>query len=75
MANALAKAAVGRELVPMGVFVNDQHKPLVLYEGSEQAGDGPPILGSGANQPSAPSGPKVIELEEDPVIEPNPLVD
>ena len=30
--NALAKAASGREPVPMGVFASDQHKPLVCYE-------------------------------------------
>ena len=34
-ANALAKAVLGRELVPTGVFASDQHKPLVRYEGSE----------------------------------------
>ena len=51
------------------------HKPSVHYEEPEQANDGPPALGSGANQPSAPSDLKVMELDEDPVIEPNPLVD
>ena len=35
----------------------------------------PPTLGSGANQPVAPSDPKVIELNEDLVIEPDPLPD
>ena len=45
----------------MGVFASDQHKPLVL--------------GSGTDQPSAPFGPEVMELEEDPVIEHDPLVD
>ena len=34
-ADALAKAASGRELVPTGVFASDQHKPSVRYEGSE----------------------------------------
>ena len=34
-ANALAKAASGREPVPTGVFASDQHKPLVCYKGSE----------------------------------------
>ena len=58
----------------MGVFASDQHKPLVRYEGSEQAKDGPPVLGSWADQSLAPSGPKVMELEEDPAIEPDPLV-
>ena len=33
--DALVKAASGRELVPIGVFASDQHKPLVRYEGSE----------------------------------------
>ncbi|XP_066395889.1 uncharacterized protein [Miscanthus floridulus] len=74
-ADAMAKVTSDREPVLMGVFASDQHKPLVQYEGLEQAGDGPPIVGSGADQSSAPSGPKVMELEEDPAIEPNPLVD
>ena len=39
-ANALAKAASGRELVPMGVFASDQHKPSVRYKGSERADNG-----------------------------------
>ena len=34
-----------------------------------------PALGSGANQPVAPSDPEVMELDEDPAIEPNPLDD
>ena len=34
-ADALAKAASSQEPVPTGVFANDQHKPLVHYEGSE----------------------------------------
>ena len=73
-ADALAKVASSREPMPMGVFANDQHKTSVCYEGSEQADDGPPNSTSGASQPSAPSGPKVMELEEDLVIEPNALV-
>ena len=74
-ANVLAKAASGREPAPMGVFARDQHKPSVRYEGSEQADDGPSDLASGANQPMAPPDPEVTEFEEDPAIEPNPLVD
>ena len=74
-ADALAKAASGREPVPMGVFTSDQHKPSVCYEGSKQGSDGLSNLGLGADQPSAPSGPKVMELEEDPAIELDPLVD
>ena len=61
--------------MPTGVFASDQYKPLVRYEEPKQAGDRPPTLGSGANQPSAPSDPKAMELEEDPAIEPNPLAD
>ena len=30
-------------------------------------------MGSGANHPLAPSDPKVMELDEDPATEPNPL--
>ena len=59
----------------MGVFASNQRKPLVHYKGLEQANDGPPDLASGANQPTAPSDPEVIEIEEDPAIEPDPLDD
>ena len=68
-ADALAKAASGQEPVPTGVFASDQHKPSVHYEGSEQANDSPSHPASGANQPTSPSSPKVMELEEDPAIE------
>ena len=71
----LVKAASGRELVSMAVFASDQHKPSVRYEGSEQADDGPSDPAPGANQPTAPPGPGVMELEEDPATEPNSLVD
>ena len=74
VADMLAKAVSGREPGPTGVFASDQHKPSVRYEGSGQANNGPPDLASGANQPTAPSSPKVMELEEDPTTEPNPLV-
>ena len=57
------------------IFASDQYKPSVRYEEPEQAGDGPPALGLGANQPSAPSDPKVMELDEDPATEPDPLAD
>ncbi|XP_066381954.1 uncharacterized protein [Miscanthus floridulus] len=35
----------------------------------------PPILGLGANRPSAPSNPEVMELGKDPAAELNPLAD
>jgi len=47
--DALAKAASSQEPVPTGVFASDQHKPSVHYEGLEQASDGPPTQGSGAD--------------------------
>ena len=59
----------------MGVFASDQHKPSVRYEGSEQADDGPSDPTPRADQPMAPSDPKVMELEEDPTTEPDPLDD
>ena len=59
--------------MPMGIFFSDQYKPSVRYEDLEQTGDWSPALGSGANQPVAPSNPKVVELDEDPTIEPDPL--
>ena len=34
-ADALVKATSSRELVPTGVFVSDQHKPSMRYEGLE----------------------------------------
>ena len=74
-ADALVKAASDREPVPMGVFTNDQHKPLVRYEGSEWANDGPSDPPLGANQPTTPSSPEVMELEEDLAIEADPLDD
>ncbi|XP_066323976.1 uncharacterized protein [Miscanthus floridulus] len=74
-ANALAKAASGQELVPMGVFASDQHKPSICYEGSKWADNGPSDTALGANQPTAPSNPEVMELEDDPATEPNPLDD
>ena len=73
--DALAKAASDREPVPMGFFTSDQHKPLVRYEGSERADDGPSDPAPGADQPTALSCPDVMELEEDPAIEPGPLDD
>ena len=74
-ADALAKVASDREPVPMGVFASDQHKPSVRYEGSERADDGSSNPASGANQPTALARPKVMEIEQDPVIEPDPLID
>ena len=59
----------------IGVFASDQYKPSVRYEGSEQANDGPSDLASGVNQLTAPFGPEVMELEEDPAVELDPLVD
>ena len=59
----------------MGIFASDQYKPSVHYKEPEQTNDGLPALGSGANQPVAPSDPKVMELDEDPATEPDPLVD
>ena len=61
--------------MPTGVFTSGQHKPSVCYEGSEWADDGLSDLAPGADQPMAPFGPEVMELEEDPSIEPDPLDD
>ena len=61
--------------MPIGVFASDQHKPSVCYEGLEQANNGLPDLALGSNQLTAPYGPEVMGLEEDPAIEPDPLVD
>ena len=74
-ADTLTKAVSGREPLPMGVFASDQHKPSVCYEGSEQADDGPSNLTPRADPPTAPSDPEVMELEEGPAAEPDPLDD
>ena len=74
-ADALAKAASGREPVLTGVFASDQHKPSVRYEGSERADDDPSDLAPGADQPTAPPGLDVMELEKDPATKPDPLDD
>ena len=71
----LAKMVSGREPVPTGVFTSDQYKPSICFEEREQTGDRPPTLGSGADRPLAPSDPKVMELDEDPMAEPDPLAD
>ena len=74
-ADALVKTTSRQEPMLTGVFASNQYKPSVHYEEPDQAGYGPPALGLGANQPLAPSDPKVIELDEDPTIEPDPLAD
>ena len=74
-ADTLAKAASSREPVPAGVFASDQHKPSVRYTGSKQADDGPSSPTLGADPPTAPPDPEVMELEEDPKAESDPSDD
>ena len=74
-ANALAKIVSGREPVPTGVFTSDQYKPSVHYEEPEQTGDRPSTLGLGVDQPLAPHNLEVMELDTDPVAEPDHLAD
>ena len=65
----------GREPVSTSIFASDQYKHLVHYEEPELTGEGPAALGSGPDRPSAPSDLEVMELDEDPVAEPDPLTD
>jgi hypothetical protein len=74
-ADALAKVASSQEPIPTGIFASDQHKPSIHYEKLGQTSNEPPALGSGADQPSAPFDPKVMELDEELVAEPNPPTD
>ena len=74
-ADMLAKPASGREPVPTGVFASDQHKSSVRYERIGPADDGPSDPALRADPPTAPSDPEVMELEEDPAAEPDPLND
>ena len=67
--------ASNRELVSMGIFASDQHKPSVLYEEQGQIKDELLALGSGADRPPAPSNPEVMEVGEDLVAEPDLLAD
>ena len=63
VAGTLAKIASSREPVPTGVFASDLHKPSVRYEVPEQAGNEPPIPGSGANQPLVSSNPEATGVK------------
>ena len=74
-ADTLAKAASGREPVPIDVFASDQHKPSVCYVGLERTDNGPSSPTPGADPPTAPPDPEVMELEEDPTAESDPLDD
>jgi hypothetical protein len=82
------KAASGREPIPMGVFASNQYKPLVRNEDTERASDEPPASDLGArvgdelpasalwaDPSSSPSDPEVMEIDEDPVVEPDHLPD
>ncbi|XP_066341259.1 uncharacterized protein [Miscanthus floridulus] len=73
--DALVKTTSSREPVPTSIFTSDQYKPSVRYKEPEQAGDGPPVLGSEVNRSLAPSDPEVMELDEDPATEPDHLGD
>ena len=64
------KSSVWLRAGATGVFASDQHKPSVRYEGSEQANDGSSDPALGADQPTAPSDPEVMELEEGPTPDP-----
>ena len=74
-ADTLAKIASSQELVPTGIFASDLHKPSVRCEEPEQIVNEPPVLGSGANRPSVPPDPEVMELVKCPVVEPDPPTD
>ena len=58
--DTLAKTTSSRGPVLTGVFASDQYKPSVRYKELEQTNDEPPTLGSGANQPTAPSDLEVM---------------
>ena len=68
-ADTLAKMASSREPVPTGIFASNLHKPSVRYGEPEQTGNKLPVLGSGADRPSVPSDPEVMELVKDPMVE------
>ena len=75
VANMLAKMASNRAPVPTDVFASDLHKPSVRYEDPEQTGNESPVLGLGADRPSVPSDPEVMELIKDPMAELDPPTD
>jgi hypothetical protein len=72
----------------MGIFASNQYKPLVRYEDTEWASDEPPTSDSragvsgelpasalGADPPSSPFDPKVMEIDADLVADPDHLPD
>jgi hypothetical protein len=87
-ADELAKMTSGRELVSTSVFASDQHQPSIRYEEPEQDDLGLPILGSGvsrnnqhlalgseANPPIGSPDSEVMEIDEEPPVRPDPLLD
>ena len=73
VADALAKMGSLREAVPTGVFADDQYKPSVRPSGNPVSDSGAPELAEtpATDPPDAPaddpSGPEVMEIEEDAV--------
>ena len=53
--------------------VADAEQIIRTYKGSERVDDGLSDPAPGADQPTALSVPEVMELEEDPATEPDPL--
>jgi hypothetical protein len=71
--------ASGREPARSGVFASDQLKPSVHYTEPKGVGTDTPIPGTrvdpspwGADSKSAPNIFVVMEVDEDPVVEPDP---
>jgi hypothetical protein len=69
------KLASGHALAPTGIFANDLYKPSVSYPGSTQDSSKPPTPTLGAGSTLAPMDPKVMQIEDDPAIGPDPLPD
>jgi hypothetical protein len=67
-------ASSGQPILP-GIFASDKYKPSIRYEELGWAESEPPALGSGAGQPPTPPDPEVMELDEEPAVEPDTPVD
>jgi hypothetical protein len=71
----LAKMVSSCQPVLPSIFTSDQYKPSIRYKEPRRGKGEPHTSGSGATQPLAPPDPKDMELDEEPAVEPNTLVD
>jgi hypothetical protein len=67
----LTKMASSRLPIPPSIFASDWHKPSIRYEKPGRGKGKPPASGLGAGHPPTPPDPEVMQLDEEPVMEPD----